>query len=63
MALQEFKDNLSESLFGKTAGDAIAEGRCIECGGCPIENSYSAAGRNEFYISGLWGKCFDEIWG
>ena len=59
--LQDFKDDLSESIYGKTTQDAIDGGNCIHCGKNAMDNCYSEAGRKEFKISGLCERCFDEI--
>jgi len=59
MDLQKFKDDLSRQLYGKTAKEAIATGRCIDCGQIAAYRCYSDAGRREYLISGLCEACFD----
>lgn len=61
--LQEFKNQLAQSIYGKTIKEATDAGLCIQCNQPALANCYSEAGRGEFAISGLCEKCFDEITG
>ena len=59
--LQELLDLLSKSLYNLTVNEATALGICIKCKQPALKNCYSAAGRKEFYISGLCEKCYDKM--
>jgi len=59
--LQDFKDDLSKALYGKTTADTKESGLCIQCNEPALPKCYSDAGRKEFSISGLCEKCFDSI--
>lgn len=60
--LQEFKDQLTESLH-PGAKENWAAGLCINCKRPALDHCYSAAGRREFQISGYCEECFDKITG
>lgn len=61
MNLQQMKNNMTLDLYGQTKDQAVASGNCIQCKEPAIPKCYSAAGRAEFYISGLCEECFDNI--
>ena len=63
MNVQEFKDTMTKDLFKMTIGEAIEKGICIQCKDPALPNCYSDAGIEEYKISGLCEKCFDEICG
>ncbi len=60
-SLQQFKDELSKSIYKMTKAEAHEKGICIQCNEPALPNCYSEAGRKEYQISGLCEKCFDEI--
>ena len=62
-SFQQFKDNLAKDLYGQTSQESQSSGLCIQCEEPALANCYSMAGLNEYYISGLCEKCFDEITG
>jgi len=59
--LNEVKDRLSKSIFGKSKSEAVNSGLCIQCNEPALAKCYSEAGIKEFSISGLCEKCFDSI--
>lgn len=59
--LDDFKNEVSKKLYGKTIKEAIESERCIQCDGFYLTNCYSKAGIKEFFISGLCEICFDKI--
>jgi hypothetical protein len=63
VSLQELKDKMAIDLYGMTAQEARAQGRCVQCKNPAEARCYSEAGRREYQISGLCEKCFDEICG
>lgn len=60
-SLTEFKDELAEQLYSMTKDQAVRKGICINCKEYALSKCYSAAGRREYYISGLCEECFDNI--
>lgn len=56
--LQQFKDDLSNSLYNMTTKEAIEKNICIQCKKPP--QFYSEAGKKEYKISGLCEYCFDK---
>jgi len=61
--LQDFKDDLAQSIYGMSTKEAKEQEICIQCHKPALENCYSQAGINEYRISGLCEKCFDSICG
>jgi len=61
--LQDFKDDLAQSIYGMSTQEAKEQGICIQCHKLALENCYSQAGISEYRISGLCEKCFDSICG
>lgn len=59
--LQQFKDNLTITLYKMTRLEALNKGICIQCHKEALPKCYSEAGRKEYRISGLCEKCFDDI--
>lgn len=59
--LQKLKDSMSKGLYGMTAREAMMTGKCIDCREPALPNCYSAAGKKEFFISGMCEKCFDKL--
>lgn len=61
MNLEDFKNDLTKSLYGMTKDEAVQKGICVQCKN-PIEGRiYSNAGKREYKISGLCEICFDNI--
>ena len=60
-SLQKSKDFLAKILYKMTAEEAIKSGICIQCGEKALLKCYTKAGREEYRISGLCEKCFDNI--
>jgi hypothetical protein len=61
MNLQTFKDNLAKAIYDQTTNEAQSTGLCIQCKEQALPKCYSEMGKREYYISGLCGECFDEI--
>lgn len=61
MTLQELKDFVARSCYGRTTREVLAIGKCIECGEEALSKCYSEDGRREYKISGLCEECFDAI--
>lgn len=59
--LKRLSDELNREEFGQTIQEANDAGTCISCKLPALERCYSAAGKREFFISGLCEKCFDAM--
>lgn len=61
MSLQQFKDNLSQQIFGTTKAEVKSQGLCLSCKEPALPKCYSEAGRREYSISGMCEECFDKM--
>jgi len=67
--LQDLKNAIARDLYGITKQDAISKGICIQCKNQVITNKgnfsdnyfFTKEGKEEYSISGLCERCFDEI--
>jgi len=57
--LQDFKDQIARMLYGMTVAQAHEQRVCISCKQFPVV--HDEIEQHEYAISGLCGKCFDEI--
>ena len=58
---REVAEKMGEDLYGMSPSEAKAKGICLQCKEPALPKCYSAAGRKEFYISGLCEQCFDSL--
>lgn len=62
-ALEKLKTTISKDIFGMTVKEAHAEGVCVQCKEPAEPKCYSDAGREEYEISGMCERCFDQLFG
>ena len=60
--LEQFKENLSMKLFGRSAILALAGNQCVECGK-PATYFRDALSAKEYKISATCQPCQDKYWG
>lgn len=62
-SLEDLQNNLAKDATGITKQEAHDKDICIRCKKPVNVFAMSAINRREYRISGLCGKCWDEIWG
>ena len=62
-ALSALKDDMANDLFGMTKAEAIKKGVCIDCKQPAMSGCFSDLDVEEYEISGLCSRCFDQITG
>ena len=60
--LEQYKEDLSMKLFGRSAILAIAGNQCVECGK-PADKFRDAVSAREYKISACCQDCQDLFWG
>jgi uncharacterized protein with PIN domain len=60
--LEQYKEDLSMKLFGRSAILAIAGNQCVECGK-PVDKFRDALSAREYTISACCQDCQDKFWG
>ena len=60
--LEQYKENLTLKLFGRSYTLAIAGNQCVECGK-PADKFRDALSEREWSISCLCQRCQDKYWG
>lgn len=59
MSLDDFLDRGYRKAFGESREEAKRNRRCVVCKQPPV--FYTAAGRQEYEISGVCEACFDKM--
>jgi len=59
--MRNFKNKLSKEIYGMSFDEALSKKICVHCREEALPKCYSEEGREEYYISGLCEKCFDEL--
>lgn len=59
--LDNYKNNMSKSLFGISYSEALEQGICVNCKEEALPKCYSDAGVREYQMSGLCEECYDTI--
>jgi len=62
-AISALKDDMTNDLFGMTKAEAIKKGVCIDCKQPAMSGCFSDLDVREYKISGLCGRCFNQITG
>jgi uncharacterized protein with PIN domain len=60
--LEQYKEDLSMKLFGRSAILAIAGNQCVECGQS-ADKFRDAVSAREYTISACCQDCQDKFWG
>ena len=60
--LEQYKEDLSMKLFGRSAILAIAGNQCVECGK-PADKFRDVISAREYKISACCQDCQDKFWG
>ena len=60
--LEQYKEDLSMKLFGRSAILAIAGNQCVECGK-PADKFRDDVSAREYKISACCQDCQDKFWG
>jgi uncharacterized protein with PIN domain len=60
--LEQYKENLSMKLFGRSAILALAGNQCVECGK-PATHFRDALSAKEYQIAATCQHCQDKYWG
>jgi uncharacterized protein with PIN domain len=60
--LEQYKENLSMKLFGRSAILAQAGNQCVECGK-PADKFRDAVSAKEYQIAATCQHCQDKYWG
>ena len=60
--LEQYKEDMSMKLFGRSAILAIAGNQCVECGK-PADKFRDDVSAREYKISACCQDCQDKFWG